>query len=470
MNFVRLPLAKIGEIFGIEKVKIKDFKRVSTEKLKKRCKIDVIILRELIFKLIDFFKKHECGNFAYTIASQSFNAFRHKFMKHEIFIHNNPMACELERKSYYGGRNECFFIGKIPEKVYKLDVNSMYPYVMLNNKFPTKLVRFFNEEVDLKRFLKFMKKYLIIAEVTVKIKKPCIPVYMKEKGLCFPIGTFKTVLCSPELCLTLKYGKILKIHKFALYEGKEIFKDYVSYFYGLRKRYIKQKNDVFSLFTKIFLNSLYGKFGQKNEIWERSEKYDGLSEILGIKNGYHEFEDIDRKLVKVKFVNGKAFKFKGYYEFYNGFVAISSFVTSYARAYLFKLMEKAKTVYYVDTDSVFTNKEGYLNLHNNGLVNSYELGKLKLEEKGFIEIRGLKDYKFNDKGKIKGVKKNAKKIGKNKYEYRRFIGFKEALRFFDINSVFEIKEIKEVKREYKKGILIKVNESLFKVLPYVLSN
>jgi len=60
---------------------------------------------------IEFCQSEDLGAFGYTIAGQSFNAFRHKFMKEDIYIHNSEKVLELERECYKGGRCEAFFIG-----------------------------------------------------------------------------------------------------------------------------------------------------------------------------------------------------------------------------------------------------------------------------------------------------------------------------------------------------------------------
>jgi hypothetical protein len=59
----------------------------------------------------------------------------------------------------------------------------------------------------------------------------------------------------------------------------------------------------------------------------------------------------------------------------------------------------------VDTDSLFVNSEGLANLKSE--INPTELGKLKIEKSGSCSIRGCKDYTFNGKIKLKGIKEKA---------------------------------------------------------------
>ena len=445
-NYFKVRLEDVGKMLGLEKLKV-DFEKVEKEELKEYCKRDTEILLKLIEYYLKFLAYHNLGNFKPTIASQSFTAFRHRFLKHKIYIHNNEEVIELERLSYYGGRNECFYIGKVEaEKIYKLDINSMYPYVMRNFYYPVKLVKHL-KNISPKRLYEIMRNYLVIAKVKVKINTPCIP--KKDKKLIFPIGVFNTVLASPELSLIKKYGEILEVKEVAIYQKAKIFKDFVDYFYNLRLKYKKEKNEIMQYFVKIFLNSLYGKFGEKKEAYK---------EVGFTETGHYEIirlYDMDnKKWIYRKIINGRVFEKEGYEEGFNSFVAIASFTTSYARAYLWALMEKAglENIYYCDTDSLFCNEEGYNNLKE--YIDNKELGKLKLEEVGdYLEIRGCKDYTFNTVVKRKGIRKDAIEIGINKFKQIQFVKMRGNLLKYKEDGAIIKTVIKELRAEYDKGII-----------------
>lgn len=466
-NYFKTSIEKLGEELGIDKIPIKDFDNVATEYLKLRCMIDVEILRRTIFELFDFIKENNVGSFKYTIAGLSFNGFRHSFMKDTIYIHANEKAHKLERKSYFGGRTECFFIGKLNTPVIKLDINSAYSKPMRDEYFPTKLIRVLHNPT-LEYVKDLRKKYLIIADVLVKTDKRFYPKKIDNK-IVFPIGTFRTSLCSPELFYD--YSNIKKIFSICVYEKAKIFTDYIKYFYNKRMEYKEKDNKIYTYFCKIYSHSLYGKFGQKNNIVKRNKDFDKYYK----KEGY---EDIFIKDIhyNVKFSDKKAYVNIGDYEYFNNFVAIASFVTSHARISLLKYMlMNGFKILYVDTDSLFVKKK-YSKVYEKYL-NNYKLGYLKIEDEGNeLEIRGLKDYVFNGEEKIKGLPhKKAKRlseseieklidegliniskneIGKlknNVYTYNRFLGYKESFRFLDLKAVYRKDEIKILKRDYKKG-------------------
>jgi hypothetical protein len=133
---------------------------------------------------------------------------------------------------------------------------------------------------------------------------------------------------------------------------------------------------------------------------------------------------------------------------------IASSVTSYARILLFELMKTARkeNVLYCDTDSLFVTKSGLDNLAD--WISSNELGKLKIEDFGTVEIRGAKDYTFNGVVKMKGIKKNAEKLPNGKYRQYQFQTKSLRYRAGTEDGIVVVKPIdKEVSGLYDKGIV-----------------
>lgn len=447
MQYFNVKLETLGKSVGLDKLKV-DFDIVSEEELLTYCKRDVEIMLQAWNKLYRFIKDNDLGNFAYSIAGQSFNAFRHRFNDKLIYIHNNPKAIQLERESYHGGRVEAFYIGKYDKsKVYYLDVNSMYPFVMKKNTYPIKLVKYIDKP-SISDLIKYQNKYNIIADVNVTIKNNYLP-SIKDDRLIWGTGTFNTVLAEPELKVAFINGNINYINRLAIYEGDYIFKDYVEFFYKKRLEYKHNEDEAFTYLSKLMLNSLYGKFGQKNTIW------DPYGEMPNGEDGIFENYDAARKeWFKIRIMSGKVEKAIGTEEGFNSFVAVCSFVTSYARVYLNNLIITAGSdnVLYCDTDSLFVTEKGYRKLKDK--INPDILGYLKLVETAdSITINGAKDYVFNNKEVIKGVRKDAVKKGKGLYEQDQFEGFKGAMRNSRTDTVVIKRQDKQLNREYNKGIV-----------------
>jgi len=356
----------------------------------------------------------------------------------------------IKAECYKGGRCEAFYIGTPREGNFKyLDVNSMYPYVMLEKNYPLKLVHF--ERNCSVHFLKQrIKRYLMCAHVRIKIDTPAFPIRVKEKTF-YPVGEFDCYLSTPEIWFVLERGEILKIYTVAMYEGGDIFSEYVQYFYT-RRLESKAKGDITQqYFFKIMLNSLYGKFGQKSVGWEKVGCCDpNLEEIESV---------IDKETGKrftIRKHNGIVEQTKEPEESFNSFPAIAAHVTAYARMYLFALIEKAgiENVYYSDTDSLITNEKGYLKMKD--MLDSKKLGFLKMEgESEYMEIRGPKDYTFGDIVKVKGVRSSAVEISPGVYIQEKWLGFSSRLRKKKLNTYIVEKTQKTLRRKYTKGYIEK---------------
>ena len=138
----------------------------------------------------------------------------------------------------------------------------------------------------------------------------------------------------------------------------------------------------------------------------------------------------------------------------NSFVAIASHITAYARMKLWNAIVLAgrDNVFYCDTDSLYTNSEGYKRLKP--LVDKLRLGALKVESRNkTMTIYGCKDYVLGRSATIKGIKKGSKKLTKNKYKQVRYLKFRSLLRRGSLDAPIEELYRKELKRIYKKGVI-----------------
>jgi hypothetical protein len=481
MNYVRSSLKDLGDSIGLKKLDV-DFNNVSNKDLRIYCRRDVEIIFKFVKEFIEFLKDNNLGSLKYTIAGTSLNVFKHKFLNNrKVLIHNHKKAIELERDSYKGGRTECFYLGNI-ENVYNLDVNSMYPFMMKECRVPIKLIGYSNKEKSGKDFIKFYENakkygYLVIADIDFNLPDGYNDIGIKalidkKPSLIFPIGYIRSALTSLELDYVLNYGNIIKVHRIALYEGDYLFKDFVDYFYEARRRYKKNYNSAYSMMVKLILNSLYGKFGQKNPI-TRSLKFDDNFKI-----DHKEIYDIDKDGKEIKTevyrIGSEGLYETGEYEeARDSFVAIPSFISAYARLYLSKIIRIAErsNVFYTDTDSIFTNLDGIQRCKYAGLLGD-QIGQLKEDEYGNVELKGCKDYIFNNKRKIKGVKKDAIELDLDSgiYEQERFIRLKTALKYGLIKDQYVYTDEKILNRDYKKGsvdVLNSKNElKIITVKPY----
>jgi len=448
-NYLKLSVKHLGEAIDLPKLDI-DFKDATPYQKTIYCKRDVEIIKKTIMDYLQYIRPKDFGAFAYTAPGQAFNHFTNKFSHKKIWTNHTPEIADLARAAYFGGRNECFQIGKIPTKnVYVLDINSMYPYVMKENDYPVEL-RGYYVNPPLPQIKKLLKKFAISAEVIINLKNPYIAKIVNQKT-CFPIGIFTAFVNTAGLQKLFEDKAVLHIKRIAVYKKMNIFKDYVNYWYRLKKRYTKRCDDQYTLITKLFLNSLYGKFGQKRpKILDRRyvpENTFKKETIISMTSGH--------RMTQTTLFHKQTTEM-GYLESYKSVPAIAAHVTENARLLLWELIAKAGSdnVYYCDTDSLFVNELGYHFLESE--IDKDKLGKLKLEgvyNKAVLHT--CKDYELDNLIKIKGVKKGSKKIQDTTYWQERFQSIKADLRegIYTLPIIERYK--KTLKRTYDKGILAK---------------
>lgn len=448
MNLFNTSLGKLGESIGYGKGNV-DFNMVDDDTLLDYCRNDVEIMVKAWEILRDFILKNDLGHQKMTIASTAFTAYRHRFMTYPIYIHDNEFANDLEREAYRGARTEPFKIGEFKgEPFYKLDVNSMYPYVMRNFNYPYNLVSCIRHP-RMGDLFEIMQNYQVVAKVKLKTDSSIYGVRYKGK-LTFPVGEFITTLTHPELERAIKEGQVMDVLSLSYYEAAPLFRDYVDFFYNARKQYKSEGNYAFSYLCKVLLNSLYGKFGQRVREWEKVGECDSdiweTQEIINAQTG---------ERYTVRYHDGIVEESRGLEEYAESFPAIAAFVTAYARLILYDYYVKAgwENVFYSDTDSLIVNQRGYDNLKD--YLDDSKLGYLKLEDKSdYLLVLNSKHYIMGDEVKLKGVKKDAKKVGKRTYEQWTQVG-KNTKEFNEhIHENVWIKQQKELSGEYDKGIVL----------------
>lgn len=443
-NYFKTSIAKMGDILGKQKIKV-DFDHVSDTELMRYCQNDTEILRDFMETFISWWRNGHYGNFRYTMAGLALEAYRHRFMRTDIWLHDVVEAQKLELESYRGGRAEAFFIGKpSASQFYKLDINSMYPYVMAHNTFPVALSGI-KSNLTHEQIAKLCDKYLVVADVEYTAYDTAISV--RRERLINPVGRIRATLCTPELKYLLGRGIINKVHICAFYRHANIFADYINHFYIERMRFRAEKNSIMDTFAKLFMNSLYGKFGQQNTQYELLGdswlEHNCIQHVIGDNYSGRETEI---------HLNGKVYRRVGSEISETAFVAIASHVTAYARMLLWKYINTAgyRNCYYCDTDSLFVNQKGYERLAK--FIDSNELGKLKLESvSDYLEIRNVKDYTFGNETKRKGVRKDAIEVTQNVFRQTRFSKIRSMLNANTDNAVLVEQIEKRLSTEYKKG-------------------
>lgn len=413
-NFYPIPLRQVATWLGRKKGKLPNWED-SDDTWYRYCENDVRIELEALQTWLTWCDMHDLGYFAPTIAGQAFNAYRHRFMRHAIYVHTHEDVIALERAAYVGGRCQPFWRGNAPRHDYAhLDFTSMYGAVMLENQFPTKQVGHFGR-MSPAALAQLLQHQLAIAHVQIESDVPAFPVRVPPHVL-YPVGRFDTFLSTPELRLAIEYGYLRDVLEVVTYEQAPLFREYVRYFWRLRQAALKRGDEYASKLAKRFLTALHGKFGQRiftseligigldrqDEIWAEYDMEDGR---------WYEYRSLAGRMERrMREVNGR-----------DTLVAIPAHVASYARVKLWRMMAEAglENVLYVDTDSLIVRREALARIGHH--IKPHTLGGLRIvNQSRILYIRAPKWYRFGREVKRAGVSFNARRIEWDKFEQDNF--------------------------------------------------
>lgn len=308
---------------------------------------------KIVAYAVDYF--HKQGLNKMTIGSCALNEYKTILTRKRFDRYfPTPQYHEDVKQSYRGGFTYLNpkFAGKTVGKGIVLDVNSLYPSVMYDSYLPFGTPIFFNgkyEEDDL------YPLYTQMFRCQFEIKKGKIPTIQIKHSAFFKGNEYLTssedeevVLClnSVDMELFLEHYDVYNLEylsgwKFKATKG--LFVDYINKWSDNKIEAKKNGNHGLYLISKLFLNSLYGKFGTDNKI---KSKIPYLNEDNIVK--YYDTEPQAKDGI---------------------YIAMASFITSYARLKTISAAQvitdnynsgKSKIQFiYADTDSLHCTSDDF---------------------------------------------------------------------------------------------------------------
>lgn len=291
-------------------------------------------------------------------------------------------------KHYFGGRVQCFEKGVIKEPCEVVDINSAYPWAMLD-KHP------YGIEFTVAEYPKSVKPQSLVTVDGVSLG--ALP-FRNEKGsIVFPNDKEKRryMVTGHELIAAMDTNSI---RDFQIVEAVDFvhlvsFKGYIEHFYNLRLEAKARKDKAGDVFYKLAMNSLYGKFGANPDNYgnylaceqDDMEQYrqDGYT-FDGILGRYalmrSPLEDWQQNFINV---------------------ATAASITGKVRAHLWRSLCACEGIIYCDTDSIIAKRAN--------VIKGESLGQWKVEGTGKeAYIVGKKTYVII--GDFGNDKKTGKKI------------------------------------------------------------
>jgi hypothetical protein len=250
---------------------------------------------------------------------------------------------------YYGGRVQCFAKGHVNSRFRVIDINSAYPAAMMK-RHPWGESYIVSDELP--------KNGIERCFITLECE-PCgaFPV-RTENGLDFPFegDRRKFSVTGWEYLAALETGVLgdHAIEKVFTFPASIEFSDYINHFYEIKEA--SEKGTPSYLFAKLFMNSLYGKFGSNparyKEQWIVPPEHVAAASAY---DGYTYAGELGKNALMERPLAEKARRY------FN--VAVAASITGAVRAEMFKAISQCKGVLYCDTDSIAAEDIGGLELH-----------------------------------------------------------------------------------------------------------
>jgi DNA polymerase type B, organellar and viral len=360
--------------------------------------------------------------------------------------HDVECIRSLERESYHGGMCEPFYVGEIgtdvdyfrgrdrrkgkgrrtspPGPVHCLDVAGLYPSVMRQRLYPFKLVGYRSAGLA-------QEKWGVdtlgsaIARVKLDTADVTYPVRVGQEVL-YCTGRIRTVLAGPELVEAQLRGHLVEVEEIATYLMAELFTQYVDYWWAQRCQAEDRGDVVAASLAKLFLVSLYGKFGERSKPWEIDLDHKAPQDwgIYLRRSPETAQWQVCRAVAGVQQVRQPPG------ELATTFPAVSAFVTAYGRRLMRSYREASgpRQAYYQAMDALYVSEAGLSACRAAGLVATRTLGLLRLKGTAdTMKIYGVHDYTFGDTIVRGGVSKTAR-IGPDGREVQdHFYGLRHTL-------------------------------------------
>ncbi len=241
---------------------------------------------------------------------------------------------DLFRPYYFGGRTEAFEKGVFTGAFKYLDINSAYPFAMMQ-KHPHGAD--YVHSTRLPAIKNLGAQFIhVIAD-----SKGALPFRSDTGGLSFPSGVYEFYATGWEIragleTRTIKIIKVIDVWKPQTFIT---FRDYVQTFFAKRAHAKKHNDKIGALAYKFLLNSGYGKFAQN----PREFKDFCIAKYGKNVKGW----DWECDFGALSIWSTPSYRGRGFYD-----VCTGASITGFVRALLWRSICASKRVLYVDTDAM----------------------------------------------------------------------------------------------------------------------
>lgn len=418
-NWYQMSLAKIGESLGFTKGEMPP-EDAPDHVWYDYCRRDVDVADKALRRLWGWLQTLRVTDWDPTPASQAMSLYRMRFEKKRIKRPEDKEVLKLDRWGYYGGRVECFRVGVCDQLTYQVDINGLYPRVMLDGLYPCEVLDYDHDGAGRKP-PPDLGQLGTTAEVFLDSDEVPYPVRGLD-GITWARGRIRTVLAGPELVKAWSLGHIDHVGRWTHYRLSDLFTSYTRWLWRLRTDAKSRGDTAIEKVAKSLLNSLHGKFGQRDGEWQ----YAGRTETPRLYATGKEINGSTHEDVDIRILDGHRWWRGRDREHPRSFVPIAAWCASYGRVYMddLRAFVGPDDVLYQATDCLIVTEAGYRTLEAAELIHPDKLGFFKTEDiYRWIQIDAPNQISHDHGIKRSGLKTGATESEPGHWSVEQWSGF-----------------------------------------------
>lgn len=446
-SWLPMPLAEVGRAVGLLKQPLPPW-RAGRGRWAAYCRRDVEILRAAILRLLGWWTEGDMGHWPLTGPAGAMAAFRHRHLRHKLLVHRDPEVLELEREAYHCGRAEVNRHGLQSQGPYvEHDLVSAYAMIAGAVQLPRRLAGV-RKDLTVNEWRRLERSVCTVSRVEVATEAPVVPARTAH-GTCWPVGTFQTALCGPEVELALEAGATVRLLETALYHRGPILETWAEWIIGRLHGVDPETDPLAHRVLKTWSRALIGKFGQ------RGYRMDLVGESPTERWTAGEYIDLDDGRRATTYQLGrKVYVRSADGEGANSLPAIAAYVASHLRASLTRTLSALPPDgwVYADTDGVIVTPAGEAAMGGITAHGSPGSWSPKASYDRVLAL-GVQDLVLDGRPHIHGVPRDAVETEPRSWSYTQWPGLSWHLRRSLVGRFTTRSVVHHLQAPYSRGWL-----------------
>lgn len=340
-------LQEIGKWFGMAKTKLPD-DTDDDAAWERRCQSDVDITVKAVTTYLDWLESADMGNWQLTGAGQSWAAFRHRWMTHQMLVHADEDALAMERRAMWTGRCEAYWHGTMLRQViHEWDLATAYARVARDAQLPVRLVGPASG-THARSIMDGKSGYAVLAECTVDTPYPVVPTSHEDR-IIWPVGRFDTTLWDVEIREAVDAGATVTLHNGYVYKTEPALAVWADWVLDTVANKSGDTPPWLLALARHWGRTLPGRFAMRYTTWgEWGEAPLPATERRTL------IDEIEGATYDIMHIGTQVWRETGTEEWSQSMPAITGYIMAICRVKLWRIINALprEAVLYVDTDSI----------------------------------------------------------------------------------------------------------------------